>query len=143
MQHLRPTSKRDLESAISQALIHFAKTYLGRGPLESKTFLLDDLVLVRLKGVLTQGEMKLLQGDNGVRARYLLKQVRHEILDRGRPELEAAIKQILGVGVKSVHTDISTKTGEHIVVFTLETTPSCLADERAHWRAPAVRGRQP
>jgi uncharacterized protein YbcI len=121
-------SKGELEAAISQALIRFEKNYMGRGPTETKTFLLDDLVLVRLKGVLTQGELKLAEAEDNPRGRYLLKQMRQELLDRGRKELEAAIQSILGVAVRSLHTDISTKTGERIIVFTLERRP-CYADE--------------
>ncbi|MCL6503326.1 MAG: DUF2294 domain-containing protein [Pirellulales bacterium] len=109
-------------------MIRFEKNYMGRGPTETKTFLLDDLVLVRLKGVLTQGELKLAEAEDNLRGRYLLKQMRQELLDRGRKELEAAIQSILGVAVRSLHTDISTKTGERIIVFTLERRP-CYADE--------------
>lgn len=114
-------SKGELEAEVSQAIIRFEKEYMGRGPLETKTFLLDDMVLVRLKGVLTPAEIKLAGAEE--RGRYLLKQVRQELLDRGRPLLEAVIKEILGVGVKSMHSDISTKTGERVLVFTLVERP--------------------
>ncbi|HXG09853.1 MAG TPA: DUF2294 domain-containing protein [Gemmataceae bacterium] len=123
-------SKSDLEAEISQALIRFEKEFMGRGPLETRTFILDDLVVVRLKGVLTRAEIKLAQAEDR-RGRYLLKQVRQELLDRGRPLLEAAIKDILGVAIKSLHTDISTKTGERIIVFTLEERPRYAAGARA------------
>lgn len=118
-------SKRELEAEISQAIIRFEKEYMGRGPLETKTYLLEDMVLVRLKGVLTPTEIKLAEGENSQRGRYLLKQTRQELLNRGRPLLELTIADILGVGVKSLHTDISTKTGERIIVFTLAGRPSC------------------
>src|SRR5262245_21473741 len=65
-------SKRDLESEISQAIIRFEKEFMGRGPLETKTYLLDDLVVVRLKGVLTTAEIKLAELQQGGRGRYLL-----------------------------------------------------------------------
>ena len=84
--------------------------------------LLDDLLLVRLKGVLTPAEIKLAESQE--RGRYLLKQVRQQLLDFGRPLLVSAIEDILGVPVQSVHTDISTKTGERIIVFTLVEKPS-------------------
>jgi uncharacterized protein YbcI len=96
---------------------------MGRGPLEAKTYLLDDLVVVRLKGVLTQAEMKLAEATDRQRGRYLLKQVRQELLDHGRPALEKMVQDILGVRIRSLHTDISTKTGERIVVLTLESKP--------------------
>ena len=39
-------SRSDLEMEISRVLIHFEKEYMGRGPLETKTYLLDDMILV-------------------------------------------------------------------------------------------------
>jgi uncharacterized protein YbcI len=115
--------KIDLEAEICQTLIRFEKEFMGRGPLETRTYLLDDLIVVRLKGVLTPAEMKLAETQDSGRGRYLLKQVRQELLDRGRPLLEAALRDILGVSIKSMHTDISTKTGERIIAFTLEERP--------------------
>ena len=115
-------TKGMLESEISQAIIKFEKDYMGRGPLETRTFLFDDMVLVRLKKVLTPAELKL-AGDESASRRALVKQVRHELLEHGRPLLEAAITSILDAKVVSLHTDISTKTGERIIVFTLDKVP--------------------
>jgi uncharacterized protein YbcI len=119
----------ELEAEISQAVIRFEKEYMGRGPLETKTYLVDDMVLVRLKGVLTPSEMKLAETDRQ-RGRYLLKQVRQELIDHGRPMLEAVVRDILGVEIRSLHTDISTKTGERIIVLTLAEKPVPGAEER-------------
>jgi uncharacterized protein YbcI len=116
-------NRSELEAEISQAIIRFEKEFMGRGPLETRTYLLDDLVVIRLKGVLTPAEIKLTEAKDNQRARYLLKQVRQELLERGRPLLEAVIKDILGVSIKSMHTDISTKTGERLIAFTLDGRP--------------------
>ena len=116
--------KGELEAEISQAIIHFEKDYMGRGPLETKTYLLDDLVLVRLKNVLTTAELRLAEAEEKHQGRELIKQARQKLLEHGRPLLEAVVRDILGVGVKSLHTDISTKTGERIIVFTLEGKPA-------------------
>jgi uncharacterized protein YbcI len=114
-------TKSELEAEISKAIVRFEKEYMGRGPLETRTYLMDDLVLVRLKGVLTPAEHKLVQAEERHRGRDLIKEARQKLLEHGRPCLEAVIKDILGIAVKSMHTDISTKTGERIIVFTLET----------------------
>lgn len=119
--------KTEVESEINRVLIHFEKEFMGRGPLETKTFLMDDFVLVRLKGVLTPSEMKLAQsGDE--RSTYLLKQVRQQLLDRGRPLLEAQIQDILGVPVRCVLTDLSPTTGERFIIFTLQAKPALALD---------------
>ena len=121
---------RELEADISQAVIRFEKEIMGRGPLETKTYLLDDLVLIRLKGVLTPSELKLAETNDRPRGRYLLKQVRQELLDHGRPVLEDIIREVLGVEIRSLHTDISTKTGERVIVLTLERKPDCVEHAR-------------
>ena len=115
-------TKGQLESEISQAIVKFEKDYMGRGPVETRAFLIEDMVLIRLRKVLTPAELKLASDDFPQR-RALVKQVRHELLEHGRPLLEAAIHEILDARVVSLHTDISTKTGERIIVFALDKTP--------------------
>lgn len=130
MNNLTRKTIGEVEAEISQAFIRFEKDVMGRGPLETKTYLLDDLVVVRLKGVLTQTEMKLAETNDRQRGRYLLKQVRQELLDHGRPILEGMVREILGVEIRSLHTDISTKTGERIVVLSLNERPACVEPSR-------------
>jgi uncharacterized protein YbcI len=113
-----------VESEISQALIRFEKEYMGRGPTEARTYLINDLVLVRLSNVLTPAEMKLTELEDHQHGRDLIKQVRQSLIERGRPLLEAVIMDILGVAVISLHTDLSTKTGERVIVFTLAAVPA-------------------
>jgi uncharacterized protein YbcI len=113
-------TKGQLEAQISEAIIKFEKEYMGRGPLETKTYIIDDMVLVRLKGVLTQAEYQLAKVAESAKGRDLIKQVRIELLEKGRPLLEAVLESITKVKVKSLHTDISTATGERIILFTLE-----------------------
>jgi uncharacterized protein YbcI len=116
-------TKGQIEADISEAIIKFEKEFMGRGPIETKTFILDDLVLVRLKGVLTKAEHQLANTDNNGRGRQLIKQMRVELIEKGRPLLEAIVENITGQKVKSLHTDISTITGERIVIFTLDAPP--------------------
>jgi len=108
-----------IESEISEAIIRFEKDYMGRGPMEARTYILDDMILVRLKGVLTPAERKLASDDAGFEGRELIKQVRLKLLERGRTLLESLIQGITGATVVSLHTDISTRTGERVIVFTL------------------------
>lgn len=115
--------QREKEREISQAIIRFEKEFMGRGPLDARTFIIEDLVLVRLKNVLTPAELKLAADESNNRGRYLIKQVRQELIEQGRPLLNTVIQDILHIGVVSLHTDISAKTGERIIVFTLEQKP--------------------
>lgn len=116
-------NKKDIEREISQAIIRFEKQFMGRGPLETRSYIIEDMVLVRLKNVLTPAELKLAESEERERGRYLIKQMRQQLIEQGRPLLDAVIKDILNVSVVSLHTDISARTGERIIVFTLEHRP--------------------
>ena len=116
-------SKSQVEADISEAIIKFEKEYMGRGPDETKTYYLDDIVVVRLRRVLTPAEKHLAKANGNTKGRVLIKQVRTELLEKGRPLLETVISDITGRRVISLHTDISTVTGERIIVFTLEDSP--------------------
>ncbi len=112
-----------LEAEISDAVIRFEKEYMGRGPLETKTYIIDDLVVVRLKGVLTRPECQLAESNDAYNGRELIKRMRHALLEKGRPLLDAVVKDVLGVSVRSLHTDLSTVTGERVIIFSLVAPP--------------------
>jgi len=113
-------TKGQIEAEISEAIINFEREYMGRGPEETKTYIFDDLVLVRLSGVLTPAEKKLAEADKDGKGRTLIKQVRMELLEKGRILLEAIVRDITGQQVTGLHTDISTTTGERIIIFVLK-----------------------
>lgn len=116
-------TRGQVEAEISEAIIKFEKEYMGRGPLETKSYIIDDLILVRLKDVLTRAEKQLAKAGENRRGRDLIKQVRIELLEKGRPLLESAIQKITGIKIVSLHTDISVKTGERMIIFTLADKP--------------------
>jgi len=117
-------TKGQYESEISEAVIKFEKEFMGRGPLETKTYIIDDIVFVRLKNVLTPAELKLANAESRLDGRELIKRVRIALLEQGRPLLETAVEKILKAKVKSLHTDISTVTGERVILFSLESAPA-------------------
>ena len=120
-------SKGQIEADISEALIKFEKEYMGRGPEETKTYIIDDIILIRLKRVLTPAEQQLAGTSDETTGRTLIKRVRTELLEKARPLLEQIIIELTGKRVKSLHTDISTITGERVIILTLE-SPVVFAD---------------
>ena len=106
------------EAEFTEAIIKFEKEYLGRGPQEARTFFLNDVILVRLRGILTPAEMKLAESREG---QELVKETRRQLHESSRPLLESVVRDVVGCGVISLHTDMSTKTGERIIVFTVDT----------------------
>src|SRR5476651_1812624 len=96
---------------------------MGRGPKDIRAHLLGDLLVVRLQGVLTAAEQHLVKSLSAEKGRDLLKQVRSHLIETARPVLEAMVQDIIGVKVVSFHHDISTVTGEKVVLFTLAESP--------------------
>jgi len=96
---------------------------MGRGPKSIHAHLLGDLLVVRLRGVLTAAEQQLVKSLSADKGRDLLKQVRTHLVETARPVMEAMVEQVTEVKVLSLHHDISTVTGEELVIFTLADEP--------------------
>ncbi len=113
----------EIEAAICDGVRQFEQEYMGRGPKDVRTHLIDDLLVVRLQGVLTAAERQLAGSLSPERGRDLLKQVRTQLIETARPVLEKMVQEVTGVKVISLHHDISTLSGEELVLFTLTTSP--------------------
>lgn len=109
-------SKGQIEADISAAVTQFEREHLGRGPKESRTFIIQDMILIRLKGVLTPAEEQLAAEKDGAQ---LIKQVRMRLIESSRKLLEKIIREKTGAQVTSLHTDISSRTGERVFVLCL------------------------
>lgn len=142
-------SQGEIEAQVCDGISRFQQEFLGRGPRDIHAHVVGPLVLVRLQGVLTPAERRLVTvsvgdqdpaagaavpGHNGHavgmengNGRSLLKQVRAHVVAAGRPRLREIIEQATGVALVSVHHDISTLTGEEVIVFSLATPPACRA----------------
>jgi uncharacterized protein YbcI len=113
----------EIEAAICEGISRFEQEYMGRGPKDIRAHLIDDLVVVRLQGVLTAAEQHLVETLQPEKGRDLLKQVRTQLIETARSVLQATIEEITGVKVISLHHDISTLTGEEVILFTLAESP--------------------
>lgn len=109
--------KGNLEMKISNALMKFEKDELGRGAEESMAHIFKDMIIVRLKKVLTPAEKTLALTQEG---RKTIKEFRYMLEDVLRPKMATIVEEITGVRAVSIHSDISTKTGEYIMVFVME-----------------------
>ena len=114
----------EIEAAVCQGISHFEQEYMGRGPKDIRAHLIGDLLVVRLQGVLTAAEKHLVTTLPVEKGRDLLKQVRSQLIEVARPELDSLVEGITGIKPRSLHHDISTRTGEKIVVFTLNRAPA-------------------
>ena len=116
-------TKGEIEAAVSEGISRFEQDYMGRGPKDIHTHLLGDLLVIRLHGVLTAAEQQLVKSLAAEKGRDLLKQVRTHLIETARPLLEAMVERITGVKIVTMHHDISTTTGEEVVLFTLAQSP--------------------
>jgi uncharacterized protein YbcI len=113
----------EIEAAICEGMSRFEQEYMGRGPKDIRAHLIGDLLVVRLQGVLTAAEQHLVTTLPVEKGRDLLKQVRTQLVEIARPTLETLIEGITGSKLRSLHHDISTLTGEEVVIFTLSEAP--------------------
>ncbi len=113
----------EIEAAMSEGMARFEQEYMGRGPKDIHSHLIGDLLVVRLQGVLTAAEQQLVKSLSPEKGRDLLKEVRTQLIEAARPVLDALLHEIVGAKALSLHHDISTVTGEEVVVFTLAGSP--------------------
>ena len=118
-------TKKEIESAIIEEINRFEQDYMGRGPKCIQVHLLDDLLVIRLRGILAPAEENLVKSlpESG---RDLLKQVRSHLIETTRPVMEPMVENVTGVEVVTMHHDICTKTGEEVILFTLARSPDVL-----------------
>jgi uncharacterized protein YbcI len=110
-------TKGQIEAKISEAVTKFEREFMGRGPKQIKTIIVEDLIIIRLIGFLSKSEQKLAESNHGVE---LIKRVRSTLFENAREYLESLIKEVIDVNIISVHSDVSTKTGEKIIIITVD-----------------------
>ncbi|MDP6359717.1 MAG: DUF2294 domain-containing protein [Planctomycetota bacterium] len=117
------TSVENAETEICQAVNQFEKDYMGQDPEEIVSFIVKDLVVVRIRGAFAPAELNLVRREDSAHWRDKLRNFSSELIEHGRMVIEASIRDIVGVSVESTFTDIS-ETGERIIVFTLGESPT-------------------
>ncbi|MGH7228684.1 MAG: DUF2294 domain-containing protein [Nitrospiraceae bacterium] len=110
-------SKGEVESAIRNAVIKFEQEFMGRGPEDVRAFIIKDIVLVRLKGVLTPAERQLAKTAEGIE---MVRRLRQTLIAQGREKLGQQVDEITGARTTGLFTDIDTQIGERVIVFTLD-----------------------
>jgi uncharacterized protein YbcI len=120
-------SQGEIEAAVCDLVSRFQQEYMGRGPRNVHTHLIANKLFVHMEGVLTAAEERLIEShhNGNARAAELLKQLRSHLVLAGRQMLESMIRSATGSEPVSLHHDISTVTGEEVIVFTLASPPAC------------------
>jgi uncharacterized protein YbcI len=115
---VKPAQRQgEMENQIKNAIIKFEQEFMGRGPDEVRAFIVRDLIVIRLKGVLTPAERQLAKTAEGVE---MVKQLRQNLIAQGRDRLMEQIQAITGAKTTALFTDIDTQIGERVFVFTMD-----------------------
>ena len=119
-------SKGQMEARICEAFNRFEIDYMGRGPRQIKAYILQDMIIVRMVGFLSQAERKLAEIAQGVEQ---IKKLRSMLFESAKADIEAMVTPIIQMDIVSIHSDVSTKSGEKIVLITLGSSlEECLQD---------------
>ena len=119
----RSLTQAESEAAICEGIIRFQEEYLGWGAEQIRVHLIKDLLVIRLQGILTVAERQLAKSSSPEKGRDLIKLTRDQLLELARPMLESMVHEVIGVKVLAMHHDISTVTGEEVVLFSLTEPP--------------------
>ena len=116
-------TRGQLESELSKSITRLEKEQMGRGPLETRTFIVEDMIVVRMRGILTPAELQLGKQGKNPSTRELIKRFRIELLESERTTLESVVRTLTRRRVRSLHVDVSTAHDEKIIVMTLDRAP--------------------
>ena len=116
-------TKGEIEAAIGEEISRFEQDYMGQGPKDILVHLIDDLLLIRLRGVLSAAEQQVAKTTPAENGRDLLKRLRSQLIETTRPVMQAMVEKVTGVKVVTMHHDISTEIGEEVILFTLARSP--------------------
>ncbi|WP_227396972.1 DUF2294 domain-containing protein [Jeotgalibacillus aurantiacus] len=109
-------TKGSIEAEISKAITQWEKDFLGRGSVSVKADILRNMIIVCLNGILTPAEYRVCETLDGMLS---VKKTRSGLVESGVDTLKQIILDIASVEVTSFYTDISSVTGERIMVFKL------------------------
>jgi len=114
---LNEKSRGESEDAFTKAVIQFEREHLGRGPKDARTYFIDDMILVRMGGLMTSAETMLAKEQKG---QEIIKTTRRQLMEVSRPLISQIVRDVLGLDMISMHTDMSTKTGERVIVLIVD-----------------------
>lgn len=124
-------TRSEAEARIAESLVRLEREFTGRAADDVVAHICGDLLVARLRGGVAPAERHLVESSDRARGRALVKNAHFELVDRARPLIEATIHGLLSRRVVSLHTDISTTTGERVLVASLESAPD-FAPEDTH-----------
>jgi len=110
-------TKGQIEDTLTKKATKFYLDTLGVGPTNAKTYIIEDMIVIRMKGNLLPIEKKLLENVKGVE---LVKNLRRSLHESSINEIIEIVKVVTNQNIISAHRDVSTRSGEIIYIFILD-----------------------
>ena len=110
-------TKGQKEAKICEVITRFEAEYMGRGPKRINAKIMDDVIFVRQWGFLTLAEESLAETNDGTE---LIKKVRSRLFEKVNTRFRNSINEVIDSNIISIHSDVSTITGEKIIVVTFD-----------------------
>ena len=110
-------TKGQLEAKISEIVSKYEVVYLGKGPKSIRSYIIGDMIMIRMISFLNQSDKKLASSKEGI---ALFKSVQSHLFEEGRELLEKMLHESFAVNIVSAHMDLSAKTGEKVIILALK-----------------------
>lgn len=110
-------TKGQTEARICERITQFEAEYMGRGPKRINVKIIEDVLFIRQWGFLTPAEELLAETNDGTE---LIKKVRTRLFEKVNDKFRKVIYEIVNSNIISIHSDVSTITGEKIIVVTFD-----------------------
>ena len=110
-------SKEEIASIAGEAMRKFLEGHMGENIKEVFVQVVDDAIIVRLKGVFPPAENALCRDVKGMK---LIKELKEKLIERAKPLLKAMIEDLAETKVLDIHSSVNPQTGEHVEVFILD-----------------------
>lgn len=91
------------------------REFYGRGPLNFKLYVVDDIIVIKYKGVLSESEKQIAETSDGAE---MIKNIRRRGFDINLDKLKFEVENFLNTKILNVFTDILPKDDEKVTVFT-------------------------
>jgi uncharacterized protein YbcI len=110
-------TKKSLEAEIADAVAQAHRQQQGRGPQDVHVDIINDVILIRQRGVLNPMETRLAATREGQR---LIRSAHKELTEIARADRDAIIADIVGCKIVRSYGDIDISAAEEICVFVLD-----------------------
>lgn len=114
-------SDKIVEEEFSQEITALLRTHLGLETIEAQAHFVDDLILIRVRGVLTPAEISLAERSDG---QELVEGTLYQLFETTRPFVGKLVRESVGRDLLNLRFYLDTVTGEQLILVWVDTALS-------------------